>query len=138
MSESSAKVIPVTAEEVTLDKRQVETGRVRVRTRVDTYEDWVRETLQRQDVEIERIAVNQPVDPQAPPQIREEEEGAVTIIPVLREELAIEKRLVLAEEIHLRRRVGAETVEQPVTLRRHSVEISRLEPETPAERTGPA
>lgn len=43
------------------------------------------------------------------PEIRTE--GDVTIVPVLEEVLVVEKRLVLKEELHIRRRVAAETVE---------------------------
>lgn len=40
------------------------------------------------------------------------------IVPVLKERLAIEKRLVLTEELHIiRRQILREEVEPPVTLR---------------------
>ena len=50
----------------------------------------------------------------------------MTIVPVVREELHIEKRLVLVEEIHLHRRTRTEEVDIPVELRRQSVVISRV------------
>jgi len=50
------------------------------------------------------------------PEIRTE--GDVTIVPVLEEVLVVEKRLVLKEELHIRRRIETETVEVPVILRK--------------------
>jgi stress response protein YsnF len=49
----------------------------------------------------------------------------VTIVPVLEEVLVVEKRLVLKEELHIRRRVDTESVEVPVTLRKQRAIIER-------------
>jgi stress response protein YsnF len=48
-------------------------------------------------------------------------------VPVLEEVLVVEKRLVLKEELHLRRKVETETFEAPVTLRKQRVEVERLD-----------
>jgi stress response protein YsnF len=55
-------------------------------------------------------------------------EGGVTIVPVLEEVLFVEKRLVLKEELHIRRTATTETVELPVTLRKQRAVIERVEP----------
>jgi stress response protein YsnF len=52
-------------------------------------------------------------------------EGGVTIVPVLEEVLFVEKRLVLKEELHIRRQATTETVEVPVTLRRQRAIVDR-------------
>ncbi len=44
----------------------------------------------------------------------------------------VEKRLVLKEELHIRRRVAAETVEVPVTLRKQRAVVEREAPENPS------
>ena len=49
----------------------------------------------------------------------------MTIIPVVEEVLVIEKRLVLKEELHIRRRIATETVEVPVTLRNQRAIVER-------------
>jgi stress response protein YsnF len=54
-------------------------------------------------------------------------EGDVTIVPVLEEVLFVEKRLVLKEELHIRRTATTETVEVPVTLRRQRAVIERVD-----------
>ena len=50
----------------------------------------------------------------------------VTIIPVLEEILVVEKRLVLKEEVHIRRSTAGEEVEVPVTLRRQRAVVERV------------
>jgi stress response protein YsnF len=53
------------------------------------------------------------------------QEGDVTIYPVLEEVLVVEKRLVLKEEVHVRRVVTQTEVSQPVMLRRQYADIER-------------
>ncbi|MGN6488453.1 MAG: DUF2382 domain-containing protein, partial [Devosia sp.] len=48
--------------------------------------------------------------------------------PVLEEVLVVEKRLVLKEELRLKRRVTTERVEVPVTLRKQRAVTERLDP----------
>ena len=54
--------------------------------------------------------------------------NGVTIVPVLEEVLFVEKRLVLKEELHIRRRVSSKTVEVPVTLRKERAVVERVPP----------
>jgi stress response protein YsnF len=58
-------------------------------------------------------------------------EGDVTILPIVEEVLVVEKRLVLKEELHIRRRVGSEAIEVPVTLRKQRAIVERLAPDAP-------
>jgi stress response protein YsnF len=48
---------------------------------------------------------------------------------VLEEILVVEKRLVLKEELHIRRRATTETAEVPVTLRKQRVVVERIDPD---------
>ena len=114
--------IPLVEETVRVDK-VVETTRVRVRTVTDTVEEIARASLESQNVEVERIPIGREVT--VAPEVRTE--GDVTIIPILEEVLVLEKRLVLKEELHLRRRVTTEAFEAPVTLRRQRAEVERIE-----------
>jgi stress response protein YsnF len=52
-------------------------------------------------------------------------EGETTIIPVVEEVLVVEKRLVLKEEIHIRRLISKDDVEVPVTVRRQRAVVER-------------
>jgi uncharacterized protein (TIGR02271 family) len=108
-------------EELRVDKKTVETGRVRVRTHLSEQTAWVQEELAREDVEIEWVDVGREVD--AVPEIRTE--GDTLIIPLFEEVLVVEKRLVLRKEIHLTRRIETEPFEAQVPLRRVGADVER-------------
>ena len=117
-------VIPLLEEQARLEKREVVTGRVRVSTRVETFEEIAHALLRRDDVEVTRVAIGTPVEGPIP-QVRTE--GDVTIVPVLEEVLFVETRLVLKEELHIRKRTTTEQIEAPVTLRRQRADVERLD-----------
>ncbi|MCJ2074454.1 YsnF/AvaK domain-containing protein [Methylobacterium sp. E-016] len=120
--------LPLIAETARIDRRAVETGRVRVSTRTETVEEILRETLRSDYVGVTRVAINRTLaEGEMPPAVREE--NGVTIIPVLEEILVVEKRLVLKEEVHVRQTTAGEDVEVPVTLRRQHAVIERVSPE---------
>ncbi len=116
---------PIVEETLTIDKREVETARVRVRTTVDEREQIVHEELLHTAVEIDRIDINRVVE--TAPEVREE--GELLIIPIVEERLVISKELVLVQEMHVRRRQTSQKIEQPVTLRKTRLEVERLPPE---------
>jgi stress response protein YsnF len=124
---TSEEVVPLVEEIATIAKRQVVTGRVRVQTLADTVEELAHAEVQRETVEVTRVPIDKVVE--TPPEIRTD--GDVTIVPVLEEVLVVEKRLVLKEELHIRRRVETETVEVPVTLRKQRAIIERTDPDDP-------
>jgi uncharacterized protein (TIGR02271 family) len=115
-------LIPLHAEELSVSKEQVETGRVRVETVTREREQLVDELLAREHVEVERVAVGTPID--AVPAMRQD--GDTTIIPVVEEVLVVERRLVLKEEIHIRRLRTTERHQESVTLRRQEAVVTRL------------
>jgi uncharacterized protein (TIGR02271 family) len=119
---SEVEVIALAEEEVRLDKRMVTTGKIRVRTNVDVETELAKATLDGETVEVTRMPIDRIVD-QAPG-IRVEDN--VTIIPVLEEVLIVEKRLVLKEEVHIRKLATTEDVEIPVELRKQHAVIERL------------
>lgn len=124
----SEKVIPLVEETATVGKRELVTRRVRVQTVTDTVEELARADVQRETVEVTRVPVDRVVE--TAPEIRTE--GDVTIVPVLEEVLMVEKRLVLKEELHIRRSVETETVEVPVTLRKQRAVVERTDPDDPS------
>ncbi|MCJ2037414.1 YsnF/AvaK domain-containing protein [Methylobacterium sp. J-059] len=130
-------VLPLIAETARIDKRAVETGRVRVSTRTETVEEVLRETLRSDMVGVTRVAINRTLaEGEVPPVVREK--NGVTIIPVLEEILVVEKRLVLREEVHVRQTTAGEDVEMPVTLRRLHAVIERVSPEGHVTALSPA
>ena len=113
--------IPLVEERVSITKRQVEAGRLRVRISVEEREDRVPIELAHDEVEVERVPKNVAVAQL--PGVRLE--GNTTIIPVVEEVVVVEKRLVLVEEIHVRRKTATSTQEVPVTLRSEQASIER-------------
>ena len=108
-----------------IDKREVQTGRVKVHTVVETSEQMVREALSSQNVKVTRVPVDQPVEPAAGSRLPDE----ITIVPVLEEILVVEKRLILREELHIKQEVSHETVEVPVSLRKQRAVVERVDAE---------
>jgi uncharacterized protein (TIGR02271 family) len=121
MGEQETEVIPLVEEELVVTKHQVETGRVRVRTEVQWRTDHARAELFRDHVEVERVPVGREVE--AVPPIRED--GDMVIIPVVEEVLVVEKRLVLKEEVRLKRTRSVEHVGEPVRLRAMQAVVER-------------
>jgi uncharacterized protein (TIGR02271 family) len=119
-------VIPLHEEELSVSKRQVVTGRVRVETVTREHEQLVDELLALERVEVERIAIGKLID--AMPAVRQD--GDTTIIPIVEEVLVIERRLVLKEEIHIHRVRTTEQHQERVTLRRQEAVVTRLPIET--------
>ena len=109
-------------EELLAGVREREAGRVSARKSVRTEREVVRVPRRREEVEIERV----PVEGEA------KEAGGATradigedevVLQVFEEEVVVTKRVVLKEEVRLRKRVAwdEETVE--VDLRKEEVEI---------------
>src|SRR5215203_5937412 len=122
---STYEAITVVEETARVDKREVDTGRVKVRTIVETSEQMVREALSSRNVKVTRVPVDNPVT--TVPEIRTV--NGVTIVPVLEEVLVVEKRLILKEEVHIVQELSHETVEVPVTLRKQRAVVERLDAE---------
>ena len=121
--EEDRQVMPLVEETVRVDKRGTVSGKVRVRTEVDSVEQVVRETLTDETVAVTRVPVNQRIE--QVPEVRTE--NGVTILPIIEERLVVEKQLFLKEELHIRRDVKTETVEVPVTLRSERAIVERFD-----------
>jgi uncharacterized protein (TIGR02271 family) len=132
--------IPLVEERLQVTKRAVESGRVRVHVTVDERNEVIAEDLIRDDVEIERVQRNIPLTEM--PHVRLE--GTTTIVPVVEEVLVVEKKLMLIEEVHIRRRSAVERREIPSTIRSEQVRIERegvaegVQPDARPATDGPA
>lgn len=116
-------VIPVVAEALRVEKRAVETGRVRVTKVVQEREEVVDESLMQEQVDIRRVPINRVVT--GPVATRQE--GDTLIIPLVEEVLVVEKRLMVTEEIHITKQQIETHKPQQVTLRWEEVSIERVE-----------
>lgn len=115
-------VLPLRVEEVSVSRRRVETAVVRVATVTRSREQLVDKQLTHERVEITRISVGCFVD--AVPAVRED--GDLTIIPVVEEVVVVERRLLLKEEVHLRRVRTTEQHVEAVRLREQEAVITRI------------
>jgi uncharacterized protein (TIGR02271 family) len=115
--------IKLAEEGLEIAKREMERGRVVVRTRVEERNEVAEIALRREDVTVERVPIGSPVD--VAPAVREED--GVLIVPILEEQLVIETRLVLKEEIRIVKKRRTEIVREPVRLRSERAEVVRLE-----------
>ncbi|KQR73000.1 DUF2382 domain-containing protein [Rhizobium sp. Leaf341] len=123
MSVEDDSRIQLVEEQISIDKDTVVTGRVRVTTQSSVVEEVARTTLSGSRVEITRQRIDRQVTDV--PQARVE--GDVTIIPVLEEVVVVEKRLMLVEEIHVRSFATQDDVRVPVSLRKQTATIERLQ-----------
>ena len=107
-------------EEIRVETREREAGEMRVRKRVRTDRERLTVPKKRVEVSVERVPV-EGAEPEAAtaPQIGEEE----IVVPVVEEEIVVEKRPVVKEEIHIHKRVVEEVEVVEEDVRREEVEI---------------
>ena len=120
--DSDQILVPLHAEEVSVGKRRVVTGQVKVATVTRQQEQLVEELLEHDHVEIERIAIGKEVD--AAPPVRED--GDTLIIPIVEEVVVVERRLMLKEEVRVRRIRETQRYQERVVVRKQEAVITRL------------
>ena len=114
------QVMQLIAEHAAVSKR-VRKTKVRVETTTRTRDQVVEADLNHDQVVVERVAIGRVVD--AVPDVRQE--GDVTILPVIEEEVVVMRRLVLKEEVHVRRVRTTERHVETVTLRAQEAAVTR-------------
>lgn len=114
-------VIPVIHEELQISSREIETGRIQIRKEVEEEIQRVDLAEMHEETDVQRIPLNQVVD--EAPAVRYE--GDTMIVPVLREELVVQKRLILVEEVHIRKRSVHTTRTENVPLRKETIIVDR-------------
>ena len=114
------------AEALEIDKRRVETGRVRIRKVVHEREEVIDLSLLSEEVSIERLAIHRFVDEAIP--IRYE--GDTMTISLLAEVAVVEKLFMLKEELRITRRQVETYQPRRVTLRREEATVEYLDVES--------
>ncbi|WP_266205365.1 YsnF/AvaK domain-containing protein [Pontibacter kalidii] len=117
------ETIPVVEEQVQIGKREVETAKVHISKKVHEELKDVDIPSMHEEVEVERVAMNKFVD-EAPPPVRYE--GDKMIISVLKEEVVLQKRLVLVEELHVTKKQVETHQTEKMPLRKEEVTIERV------------
>lgn len=116
-------VIPVVAEQLHVDTVSVPAGGVRIIKRVVEDQVEINENLRQQHAEIEHVPIGRFVD--GPQPIRQTQSG-VTVIPVVEEQIVVERRWLLKEEIHVRQTVSSKEHREKIPVRREKVDIERF------------
>jgi stress response protein YsnF len=119
------RVIPLVEEQAVIETRERPTATVRVRTRAHERDEIVDEEVSRETVEIKRVKVDRFVEQPVPVRT----EGGTTIVSLHEEVLAVEKRLVLREEIHLIKHEERDRTHTRVGLRSQRAQVERIEHE---------
>ena len=106
-------------EELDVDTRVVERGHLRIQKKVDEFLDERIVRLQHHEVQVERVPRDEVIDEPIQPYM----DGDVYVVPVIEEEVVIQRRLRLKEELRVHRYVAEhdQTIETP--LRRERVVI---------------
>ena len=120
-SDHFAEVIPVVHETLRIEKREFESGRVMVHKTVTERDEVAEVLLRQQDLIVDRVPIGRAVS--EAPQTRQE--GDTLIVPILEEVLVVEKRLMLKEELHIRKQSTERTEQHKVRLRAEHVEIEQ-------------
>ena len=119
------RVLPVIEERVVITRETVESGRVRLTKEVHEHDEVINLMLQHDELDVERVAVNQLLaDGAALPTSRHE--GDTFIVPVLRE--VVVTRVLLVEEIRVTKRQVTAPHTETVPLRREEVRVERQPP----------
>ena len=130
----STLTLPLYAAALVVARRKMHRT-VRVATVTHEHEQLVDEALTHERVEVERVPIGRTVE--AVPPIREE--GDTTIFPLVEEVVVVERRLVLKEEIHIRRLRSTDRHQEVVTLRTQDAVITRTAAGQPVGRApGPS
>jgi uncharacterized protein (TIGR02271 family) len=112
-----------TEEELRVGTREREAGAVRVRKRVRIDRERIRVPKKRVEVTVERVPVEGEAvstEGEAPGTRIEEDE---IVVPIVEEEVVVEKRPVIKEEIRIRKEVVEEIEEVEADVRREEVEV---------------
>lgn len=115
--------IPVVEEAVRVGTRAVSRSAVHVSKIIREEETEIDASSIEDEVVIERVERNVWLD--APVQPRHE--GDAYVVPVMEEVTVVEKRLVLREELYIRKRKVRRPAKRNVRLRREEVRIERKE-----------
>jgi uncharacterized protein (TIGR02271 family) len=128
-----AGVLRLYAEDATVSRQTVETGRVRVAKVTRVRDHLVDELLARTNVEVERVPIGRVID--AMPAVKDE--GDLMVVPVVEETVVVERRLVLKEELHIRRVRTTERYRDTVKLRYQTAEVTRIPAKNPTTDSEP-
>ena len=121
-NEKDDSFIPIIEEELQIDKKTVEKGRVIISKTINEESKVLDLPSTNEEVRVERIPINKVIG-EMPAAVRYE--GNTMIIPVLQEITVVEKKILLVEEIHVTKSTVSSTETKEITLRKEEIKIER-------------
>ncbi|MED5619940.1 YsnF/AvaK domain-containing protein [Ideonella sp. BN130291] len=118
---TGVQTIPVIEEELQVTRERVDTGAVRVRIESHDAVEPLRTETWTESVEVERVAIGRTVDARLAPW----QEGDVMVVPVYEERWVVQRVLVLAEQVRIRKRGERSVEEQQIHLRKERAVVER-------------
>lgn len=118
---AAEEVLKLAEEQVTLSKQEVVDGRVTITRFTSEHDETINALLNKEKVEVEHVTKAQRVE--SMPDIREE--NGVLIVPIVEEEIEIVRKLVLKEELHIRKVQETVPFQEVVTRRKQQVKVER-------------
>ena len=113
------RTIPLRQEELVAHREMRHVGDVEVRTEVEQVAGRLEVQAQREDLEVEHVPVGRVVGQREAPH----QDGDVLVVPVYEEQLVVAKKLILREELRIRRIPSTETQVFEDTLRRERLVV---------------
>lgn len=111
--------VPVLEERLTVGTRPTELGEVVLHKTVELFEQVARQPILREDVIVERVEMHQELDAPVEPHM----DGDWFVVPIMEEVLVVQKRLVLKEEVRIKKRQVTEEYEVREQLRREHLDV---------------
>lgn len=111
--------VPILEERLVPGKRPVDLGELRIHKHVENVAEQVSQPVTRDHLLVERVPINRPLE--APVSMREE--GDWLVIPIMEEVLVVQKRLMLKEEVRIRKEQVVEEQVVHESVRREHVEL---------------
>lgn len=115
--------VELLGEQLKINKRVVELGRVLVRAEVETRPYILETLLHAEEVNVVRMPIGIVVD--EVPEIREEDD--VLVVPIVEEQLVVQTKLVLKEELHIKTSTNSVPVRRVIPLRSEHATVTRLD-----------
>jgi len=124
--DENERTLELRAEELTANTEMVQTGEVEIRKRLVTETRTIEVPVTREEVVVERHATNRPADDTEAAHLAPADASADVIrIPVVEEEVIVQKRPVVKEEIEVSKHRTNETRRVSGTVRREELVVDR-------------
>jgi uncharacterized protein (TIGR02271 family) len=120
-SPDASQTLPLIEEQVSVARERVNTGAVRVRVEEHRQPVPVALSAFSDAVQVERVRVEREVGAVEPPW----HDGDVLVVPVYEERIVVQRRLVLTEELRIRRERRQQQWHETVELRRDEARVER-------------